>query len=178
MTKKNLSQKAKLSLEEKAKKDKEFGGGVGRGNKLERTRGIFRTWLLVPRNFLGANEQIFRALGFIDAETIELYSIKSQAEFAEKFGVAEPTLSRWKGEIEKAGNDLADFRQEMKHLSINLMGALYRKGLSTGDPAAIKLWLQVMEGWNERTVHQVDVSGYQLSEEEKAELDQLMEANL
>lgn len=173
---KSLKQKNKISLTEKAKKDKELGAGVGRGNKLVRTREVFRTWLLIPRTYLGVSEQVLRALGIVDSEAIELHSIKSQGEFATKFGVAEPTLSRWKQEMEKGG-DFEDFRMEMQRLTKNVMGALYRKTISDADAARVKLWLQVVEGWNE-TIHQdVRYKPYELSEEEKKELDRLIEKN-
>lgn len=176
MNKRPNKLKSKTTLAEKAKKDKESGLGVGRGNKLESTREAFRAWLLLPRNFLGASENILRALGIADSQTVELCSITTQADFAAKFNVMEPTLSRWKREM-REGNDFKDFKHSMRGLTKNVMGALYRKAMTDGDAARVKLWLQTVEDWHETLGYQEMHKLYELSDEEKARLDRLIEAN-
>jgi len=163
------------SLIEKAKKDKEAGAGVGRGNKMQATRAAFKAWLLMPHTFLGAGESILRVLGITDPEAVELCMIKTQSEFAVKFGVFEPTLSRWKKELHN-GNDFSDFKISMRNLTKNVMGALYRKAVAEGDAARVKLWLQTVEGWNE-TIGQNITMEDGLTDEHKKALDRVIEKN-
>lgn len=177
MAVKTAQTKRRVGLVEKAKKDKEVGAGVGRGNKMESTRAAFKAWLLLPRTFLGQGEHVLRLLGISDIETVELYGIRSQTEFSEKFGVGGPTLSHWKREMQN-GNDFKDFQIEMRGLTKNVMGALYRQAMAEGDAARVKLWLQTVEGWNESSNFNVAVEAEQgLTDEEKAALDRLIAKN-
>ena len=176
MVQKSLKKKDETSLAEKAKKDKESGGGVGRGNKMERTREAFKAWLLIPRTYLGAGDQVLRALGIIDPETVELYSIKSQTEFATKFNIAEPTLSHWKREVQKS-DYFKEFRVSMQQLTQNVVGALYRQAVAEGDAQRVKLWVQLIEGWNETIGQDIRMQSPGLTDEEKASLDRLIEKN-
>ena len=176
MVKKALQHGIKTSIVEKAKNDKNIGLGVGRGNRMEHTRETFKAWLLMPRTFLGAGEHVLNALGIREPEVMELFGIKSQSEFATRFGVAEPTLSHWKREMHR-GSDFQDFRVQMQQLTKNVMGALYRKTIEDGDAARVKLWMQVVEGWNERIVQDVNTNPCELSDEEKVTLDRLIRLN-
>lgn len=173
---KSKKNKAEWSIAENAKKDKDSGAGVGRGNKMERTREAFKAWLLLPRTFLGASEQVLRALGIIEPDAVELCGIRSQSEFASKFGIAEPTLSRWKRDLERDGSDLKDFGFQMQRLTKNVLGALYRKAMADADAPRVKLWLQVVEGWSESSPG-LPSPHTELSDEEKATLDRLIEKN-
>lgn len=169
--------KHRPSLVEKTKKDKEAGAGVGRGNKMERTRAAFQAWLLIPRTFLGQGERVLGLLGISDQETVDLYVIKSQAEFAEKFGVGEPTLSHWKREMQD-GNDFSDFKRHMRGLTKNVMGALYRQAVAEGDAPRVKLWLQTIEDWHEGSNFNISTGTEQgLTDEEKADIDRLIAKN-
>ncbi|MFZ3044253.1 MAG: hypothetical protein WA058_04085 [Minisyncoccia bacterium] len=177
MATKTAQIKRHATLVEKAKKDKESGAGVGRGNKMESTRAAFRAWLLKPRIFLGKGEHVLNLLGITDVETVELYSIRSQGEFSEKFGVGEPTLSHWKREMQN-GNDFKDFQIEMRGLTKNVMGALYRQAMAEGDAPRVKLWLQTVEGWNESNNFNVAMGTEPgLTDEEKADLLRMLEKN-
>src|SRR3989344_2790063 len=163
------------SLIERAQKDKKLGAGVGRGNKMEGTRAAFKAWLLIPHTFLGAGETILRALGITDPEAVELCMIRTQSEFAQKFNVFEPTLSHWKKEM-RNGDDFGDLKTEMRQLTKNVMGALYRKAIAEGDAARVKLWLQAVEGWNETIGQNITVEDG-LTDESKKALDRLIEKN-
>ncbi|MFA6414739.1 MAG: hypothetical protein WC217_01075 [Candidatus Paceibacterota bacterium] len=169
--------KRHTTLVEKAKNDKESGAGVGRGNKMESTRAAFRAWLLKPRIFLGKGEHVLNLLGITDIETVELYSIRSQGEFSEKFGVGEPTLSHWKREMQN-GNDFKDFKMDMRELTKNVVGTLYRTTLEHGDAPRVMAWMKIVEDWHER--FGMEHSGEMddgLTDEEKATIDRLIEKN-
>ena len=70
-----------------------------------------------------------------------LREIKTQREFAKKFGLSEDTLTDWK--------KLPDFLERVRRIILeyekeklsDVINALYKKA-RTGDPGAIKLWLQ------------------------------------
>jgi len=164
------------TLVQNAKKDNDLRLGVGRGNKMQHTREAFKAWLLMPRTFLGADERILGMLGIREPDVIELYGIRTQTEFAARFGIAEPTLSHWKREMQR-NDDFRDFRTQMQQLTKNVMGALYRKTLEEADAARVKLWLQVVEGWHETMGYEIAPRENGLSDEEKAALDRLIEKN-
>jgi hypothetical protein len=177
MATKTTQIKRRSTLVEKANKDKEVGAGVGRGNKMERTRAAFRAWLLKPRIFLGKGEHVLNLLGITDPETIELYKICSQTEFADKFGVGEPTLSHWKREMQN-GNDFKDFKMDMRELTKNVVGALYRTTLEHGDAPRVLAWMKIVEDWHEQfgMEHSGEMNSG-LTDEEKTAIDHLLKKN-
>jgi nitrogen regulatory protein PII len=70
-----------------------------------------------------------------------LREIKTQREFAKKFGVNEDTLTDWKkvpGFLERVRRVILEREQEELP---NVIDALREKA-ETGDPGAVKLWLQ------------------------------------
>lgn len=70
-----------------------------------------------------------------------LREIKTQREFAKKFGVSEDTLTDWKrtpGFLDMVRQLI--LKREQEGLS-DVIEALHRKAKS-GDPGAIRLWLQ------------------------------------
>jgi len=80
----------------------------------------------------------------------ELREPKTQVELSKKFGVGEDTLSSWKkqrgfwDEVTKKRKDWS------KEKTSDVIYALYKRIIETGNSAEVKLWFQLMEDWSER----------------------------
>ena len=112
----------------------------------------YLTWKSVP-TFLRKSdmEQIARSFGIEEDVFSDLLSIPTQTAFAEKYDVELSTLSNWNRLIEKR-DMLKDMRKWARKLSKNVVCALYKNILQTGNPYSIKLWFQFVDGWSERTI--------------------------
>lgn len=70
----------------------------------------------------------------------------TQRELASKFGIGEDTLSDWKQrddfweEVEKKRKSWG------KERTPNVLQGLYKKATKTGDPRAVRLWYEIVEG--------------------------------
>lgn len=175
--------KEELSIIEQAKQEKNLpdseikrGNGSGKGGKPI-TREVFKIWLILPDQFKGTPERITSLLGITDEVALELLKISTMQAFAEEFGVIPQTLSRWRKEIEGDSKHGDDVKRHLRSLTKNFMGALYRKGIEEGDAARFMAWMKVIEGWREQLGIEVSDSTSELSAEDRAELDRLVERN-
>lgn len=89
-------------------------------------------------------------LGFTDPIVIELLNIRNQTEFAEKFKIKElDTLTNWNkrdGLIERVREVRKDWARK---LTGNVLTGLYKRAVSQGSAAEVKLWYQIVEEWKE-----------------------------
>lgn len=80
----------------------------------------------------------------------ELREPKTQVELSKKFRVGQDTLSSWKkqrgfwDEVSKKRKDWS------KEKTSDVIYALYKRIVETGNSAEVKLWFQLMEDWSER----------------------------
>lgn len=116
---------------------------------------LYVLWKSLPpllRNELEKKPELWKQTGFGDNPIIhELLKMKSQGEFAKAFDVRQETLSEWNKTIESR-DLLADYRKWAKHLTHNLLMAMYNKGIKYGDPYRVELWLKTIHGWKETAV--------------------------
>jgi len=142
---------------------------------------VFRMWSCLPRTFLGKPKEIAELLGLAADEelVVKLMGLKTRTAFAEEYGVAKETLTRWGKEFEKDPRMLR-FDRYITGLTNNVIGALYRQILTNPDAPMVKLWLQYVEGWREQfgVSHSGAIGGYELSDAERKELEKLMADNL
>jgi hypothetical protein len=90
-------------------------------------------------------------IGIEDPDTLSLLNIPHQKAFAKKFKVAEATLVEWNKKLE-ADKDFQENRFNwMKKLTGNVLAALYEQALKEGDAPRTKLWMQIIEGWQEKS---------------------------
>jgi len=78
-----------------------------------------------------------------------LRSPKTQQELSKKFGVGADTLSEWK---QQRGfwNEVAKKHKEWgRERTPDVISALYDRIMKTGGAAEVKLWMQVIEAWQE-----------------------------
>ncbi len=89
------------------------------------------------------------SLGVDDDRVLQLVKIKTQKEFAERFDVSEDTLSLWNKTI-RVRSALQDMREWGRGLTKNVMMSLYNNCIRKGFAIDVKLWLQAVEGWEEK----------------------------
>lgn len=89
------------------------------------------------------------SMGIEDEETLELIDIPTQKAFAERFNLSEDTLVDWN---KTAGlqSSMEQVRNWATHLTKNVVLALYNNAIRKGNQMEVKLWLQVVEGWEEK----------------------------
>jgi hypothetical protein len=76
---------------------------------------------------------------------------KGQTEFATKWGVSPPTLLKWKKKQE-FWEKMANYRREWaRDKTSDVINGLFKNAVNRGSAAEVKLWLQVVEDWAERT---------------------------
>ena len=76
---------------------------------------------------------------------------KEQGELAVKFDVAPETLSRWKKHPLFWGLVQREFKEWAKDKTPNVMASLYNRALKEGNAAEVKLWMQIIEDWKEKS---------------------------
>ena len=100
--------------------------------------------------------------------------LRSQGEFAEKYGIAQETLSDWNKLLLK-DDDVIDARKWFQKLTKNIVSALYRKALIEGDAPRVKLWLQYIESWQESLgIEHTGEFQHIVTAERKKKLDEIL----
>lgn len=93
------------------------------------------------------------AMGIEDDTMLDLVEIKTQGQFGERYNVDINTLTRW-NKTASAQNGLEEARKWATNLTKNVLFSLYNNAIRKGLAPETKLWLQVVEGWQEK--QQVD----------------------
>lgn len=88
-------------------------------------------------------------MGIEDEETLELVDIPTQKAFAERFDLSEDTLVDWNKTV-GIQSSLEQVRNWATHLTKNVVLSLYNNAIRKGNMMEVKLWLQVVEGWEEK----------------------------
>lgn len=89
------------------------------------------------------------AMGIEDEETLELVDIPTQKAFGERFNVHPDTLTDWNRTVAVVSS-MEQVRNWATHLTKNVVLALYNNAIRKGNMLEVKLWLQVVEGWEEK----------------------------
>ncbi len=119
-----------------------------RGNNKDAVYELFKAWLAVPPVLRGMDPERATQLGG-EAFAQELLSIRTQGEFAKKFGMNEATLVGWKHRAHKEGS-IKEIVEETAHEYLpNLMHSFYLKTMKHGDAPRMTLWLKWIEKWTE-----------------------------
>lgn len=98
-------------------------------------------------------DQMLEALGIDDERVREFAGIKTQQQFAERFGLDRATLTNWNKIIAKR-DTLADLRVFFRGLSKNIMLAMYNLAMNTKAPNSDRAQLNFMKiiaEFNEKT---------------------------
>lgn len=122
---------------------------------------VFVLWANLPSALRGQPEKALAELGFHDQESLEILKIKTMTEFAKKFRVNKSTLTEWQKRVDEMG-----YRDRMmgwaRRITKNILWKLAREALEEGDAARVKLWLQAVEDFVEKSEVQekVTVTGF------------------
>ena len=158
--------KTKVSrVPENIKKDREFK--------------LYVLWKSLPpllRVELDKRPDMWKNTGFGDNPVIhDLLKMNTQGDFARAFDVDQQTLSQWNKVIEQR-DLLGDYRKWAKHLTHNLLMAMYNKGIKYGDPYRVELWLKAVHGWKETATLELE-AGQTLADIMKMSLKAKRNAN-
>lgn len=142
---------------------------------LKREFELYNIWKNMPPLAKNQSDEVLISNG-VPEFMIEVMRIKTQKEFASIYGLNEATLVDWNKKIEE--NNIDQFSWA-KHLSKNMLMALYRSGLKKGSADQIKAWFQIVEGWIPKTESKIeDTRETTLLREELSEiLNQITEGN-
>lgn len=103
-------------------------------------------WKSLPSFLRGQPRQILEKFGVDEEITLSLLEIKTQAQFAERFGIKDPaTLTDWNKRLEKDGT-IGHIHAWARKLTPNVIFALYRTASKTGKAAEVRAWVEIVEG--------------------------------
>lgn len=131
----------------------------GKGPTGRRRKDIIRVaeydtyviWHSLPAILRGQPAKDLRRMGFADPVTLDLLAIPHQRAFAKRFKVNPATLSEWNirpdlmRRVTKARDTWA------RKLTSNVYSALYKGIILERDASRVKLWMQLVEGYVEKT---------------------------
>ncbi len=117
-------------------------------------KGVYKTqafetyamWKSLPSYLRGQPRQVLEKFGIDEEIALDLLEVKTQAEFAKRFGVKDPaTLTDWNKRLERDGT-ISRIHDWARKLTPNVIFALYRNASKTGKAAEVKAWLEIVEG--------------------------------
>jgi len=117
---------------------------------MEKEFNLYKIWRRLPTTIRGQKEKTLILLGF-DKALVPLLQIRTQKDFAKKFKVAETTIVSWNNHLEANPEKNEERFAWAKDLTKNLIFALYKNGLADGDASKVKLFLQYIENFEEKT---------------------------
>lgn len=137
-------------MQNKPKKKTGVKNGIRPENETKYV--LYQAWRSLPAMFKGIGEKELKdKFGIEDPEIIELAGLKTQGDFAARFGIGIETCSRWNNKMEADGFDhLAGARRWADKLTKNVVFAHYNKLIRKFDPMSGDSWYKVISGWNEK----------------------------
>ncbi len=118
----------------------------------EREYRLYLIWRSLPPNMKRLGRSYAEELGIDDEDILSIIDIKTQREFAEKFGLNESHISEiWNVKAPPVEFQNIDWRTWAKKLTKNVMGALYEGIIKDQDAPRIKLWLQAVDNFVEES---------------------------
>lgn len=106
----------------------------------------YAMWKSLPSFLRGQPRQVLEKFGIDEEIAISLLEIKTQAEFAKRFDIKDPsTLTDWNKRLEKEGT-ISRIHEWARKLTPNVIFALYRNVSKNGKAAEVKAWIEIVEG--------------------------------
>lgn len=106
----------------------------------------YAMWKALPSFLRGQPRQVLEKFGIDEEIAISLLEIKTQAEFARRFGIKDPaTLTDWNKRLEKEGA-ISRIHEWARKLTPNVIFALYRNASKSGKASEVKAWVEIIEG--------------------------------
>lgn len=120
---------------------------------VQRKGGVYRKqdfnsyvlWKSLPSFLKGQPKVMLEKFGITDELAVELLQIKTQGEFATKFGIKDPgTLTDWNKRIDKEGL-LTSINSWARSLTPNVVLALYKNVSKNGKAQEVRAWFEIIE---------------------------------
>jgi len=106
----------------------------------------YAMWKSMPSVLRGQSRQTLEKFGIEDEVAFSLLEIKSQTEFAKRFGIKDPaTLTDWNKIIEKEGL-IPGINSWARKLTPNVLLSLYKTITKEGKASEVKAWYEIVEG--------------------------------
>jgi len=151
-----------MKTEQKLKKDIRIVSDIKRPRELAQTFDLFANWLALSPLFRLLTLAQLEKIGIDNPTELELLKIKTQKAFAKEFGVDEDTLTNWKKRDELWKLMTKYTKKWGRDKTPSALAGFYRKTVSEGDAARVKLWLRYFEGFEDTS--KVKVEGASLIE--------------
>ena len=122
--------------------------------KNAKSHGVYKTqdfesyamWKALPSFLRGQPRQALEKLGIDEEVALSLLEIKSQTEFAKRFGIKDlATLTDWNKKLEDE-KIIPQIHKWARKLTPNVIFALYRTATKQGKAAEVKTWIEIVEG--------------------------------
>lgn len=119
----------------------------------DKRMGVYKTqdfssyvlWKSLPSFLKGQPRAVLEKFGISDEAMLQLLEIKTQTEFAHKFGVKDlGTLTDWNKRIEKEGL-LTSINSWARNLTPNVVFALYKNVSKNGRAHEVRAWFELIE---------------------------------
>ncbi len=105
-------------------------------------------WKSLPSILRGQPRAILEKQGIDDELALELLQVKTQKEFAIKFGIKDAgTLTDWNKRIEKEGL-LKEINSWARKLTPNVVHSLYKNIIKNGKAQEVRAWYELIENNN------------------------------
>ena len=104
-------------------------------------------WRAMPSILRGQPRHVIEKFGIDDEIALSLLEIRTQSEFAKRFGIKDlGTLTDWNKRIDENGGLMRGVSRWAKKLTPNVVAALYREVTKTGKAAETRMWMEIVEG--------------------------------
>ncbi len=104
-------------------------------------------WRSMPSILRGQPRHVVEKFGIDDEVAMSLLEIRTQSEFAKRFGIKDlGTLTDWNKRIDEQGGLMQGVSRWAKKLTPNVVAALYREVTKTGKAAETRMWMEIVEG--------------------------------
>jgi hypothetical protein len=119
----------------------------------DKRTGVYKTqdfssyvlWKSLPSFLRGQPRSVLEKFGISDEAMLQLLEIKTQTEFAHRFGVKDlGTLTDWNKRIEKEGL-LTSINSWARNLTPNVVFALYKNVSKNGRAHEVRAWFELIE---------------------------------
>lgn len=116
---------------------------------------LYCLWKTLPPMMIapvaGTVNDVIEKLRIDDPVILELVKIRTQVDFAKRFGLNKATLSEWNSQITKR-DTLADIRVWAKKLTKNVLFSMYSNAMSKGGTSFKdrENFLKVVEQWSDK----------------------------
>lgn len=121
--------------------------GEGKSTGVYKTQDFssYVLWKSLPSFLKGQPRTVLEKFGITEEATLRLLEIKSQTEFAHRFGIKDlGTLTDWNKRIEKEGL-LTSINSWARNLTPNVVFALYKNVSKNGRAHEVRAWFELIE---------------------------------